>query len=428
MSGKWDDICNSIDTCALAGAAAFFAGIPKAQILANGQLWCYFYALRYLEHAEYNMAERFHCTQTDNNAVIYGTEEFLLKALERMQQSECQPSILLVENSCSISLIGDDIAGIAGKAALECPVVAMDCGGLLGGFAEGYAKAGVKLLQVLPLAVRKPVHKKINLLGLTDFYYNGAADSREIVRILHDAGYLIGAIPGGGSTLECITGLTDAELNVVINEELGLPLARFLKQQYDMPYVIAGVPYGVIGSKKWLSRITQIVSTDAKAVFIECDAAEKKLTAYGNDVSCNWGEPWFDETIICAPGTMALCMAEAVRGEWINTQRLQVVCRDNVISEDLYSVMADKVYPKEKIKTALESVLCGGKSILLAGSSNETAIFMRHNKMVSCCNVAYPVNDEVLLTQVPFAGIRGSFHMQQRLWNAFIKNSITTSF
>jgi nitrogenase molybdenum-cofactor synthesis protein NifE len=90
--------------------------------------------------------------------------------------------------------------------------------------------------------------------------------------------------------------------------------------------------------------------------------------------------------------------------------------------------MADKVYPKEKIKTALESVLCGGKSILLAGSSNEAAIFMRHNKMVSCCNVAYPVNDEVLLTQVPFAGIRGSFHMQQRLWNAFIKNSITTSF
>lgn len=60
VNGKWENICSRADTCALTGAAAFFAGIPKSEVLVNGPLWCYFYALRHLEHTEYNMAERFH--------------------------------------------------------------------------------------------------------------------------------------------------------------------------------------------------------------------------------------------------------------------------------------------------------------------------------------------------------------------------------
>ena len=42
------------------------------------------------------------------------------------------PSILLIENSCSVSLIGDDIEGIAAKAKLPFSVIGMDSGGLSG--------------------------------------------------------------------------------------------------------------------------------------------------------------------------------------------------------------------------------------------------------------------------------------------------------
>lgn len=52
VNGKWENICSRADTCALTGAAAFFAGIPKSEVLVNGPLWCYFYALRHLEHTE----------------------------------------------------------------------------------------------------------------------------------------------------------------------------------------------------------------------------------------------------------------------------------------------------------------------------------------------------------------------------------------
>lgn len=53
MSEKqgWGNICERVDTCALTGAGAFFAAIDKSEVLINGPLWCYFYALRHLEKA-----------------------------------------------------------------------------------------------------------------------------------------------------------------------------------------------------------------------------------------------------------------------------------------------------------------------------------------------------------------------------------------
>ena len=70
---QWENICERVDTCALTGAAAFVASIPKAEILANGPLWCYFYALRHLEASEHSIAQRFHGSQPDNNAIVYGS-------------------------------------------------------------------------------------------------------------------------------------------------------------------------------------------------------------------------------------------------------------------------------------------------------------------------------------------------------------------
>ena len=39
VNGKWENICSRADTCALTGAAAFFSGIPKSEVLVNGPLY-----------------------------------------------------------------------------------------------------------------------------------------------------------------------------------------------------------------------------------------------------------------------------------------------------------------------------------------------------------------------------------------------------
>ena len=168
MSEKqgWGNICERVDTCALTGAGAFFAAIDKSEVLINGPLWCYFYALRHLEKARPDMYTRFYGSQPDNNAVIYGSEEYVTQELQRMLEDGHKPSVLLLESSCSLSLIGDDLAGMARKLQLPFPVVTLDSGGMVGGFAEGYAKAAKKLFaQLLPqTATAKPL--AVNILSL----------------------------------------------------------------------------------------------------------------------------------------------------------------------------------------------------------------------------------------------------------------------
>lgn len=97
----------------------------------------------------------------------------MTEALEYIRNNRT-PSILLIENSCSVSLIGDDIEGIAAKSRLPFPVVGLDSGGLNGGFAEGYSKASLRLWQDLDLPdIKIKCRSGVNLLGCTTAYFNG---------------------------------------------------------------------------------------------------------------------------------------------------------------------------------------------------------------------------------------------------------------
>ncbi len=57
---------------------------------------------------------------------------------------------------------------------------------------------------------------------------------------------------------------------------------------------------------------------------------------------------------------------------------------------------------------------------LLLGSSSERSL-IRRDKHVVCCNIALPVQDELMLIEQPFCGLRGSEYMLQRLWNGYIQ-------
>lgn len=420
---EWGNVCSRVDTCALTGAAAFFTGIKGAEVLVNGPLWCYFYALRHLEKANGRLGERFHGSQPDNNAVVYGTEECLTEALEYICENR-QPSILLIENSCSVSLIGDDIEGIAAKADLPFPVVGMDSGGLNGGFAEGYSKASLRLWQYLDLPVIKTKCRLgVNLLGCTTAYFNGKNDIEEVKRILETVDYRIIAVPGANSDFDTLQKVPAAQLNIVINEELGLETAKYLKERYDIPYVVAGMPYGIKGTLRWLEKITAVLPTDISSIYEECAKMAEELVSASNEARVTWGELWFDKIIVAAPGSTAVCIAQALREEWADTEMLTVICQNQVKRLPLPQE-ADEILIAAQDSKKIEQLLHQADNALILGSSSESSVLMRENKHFYACNIAYPVQDELLLAAVPFAGIRGAGHMLQRLWNLKIRSHL----
>ena len=436
--------CHHMSTCALTGASAFFDAIPGSFMLINGPLWCYFYAMKYVEDYDASALRRFHCTQPEGNALVYGTEKDLLAGLDFVKANFTPERVFLL-NNCSVSLVGDDIAGIAAKAELPCPVYAADCGGIAGDFAEGYE---IALLRVIAEVKKNAEAKRdladvseansknadeakvsenlnletidckpsVNLLGLSPTYFRGEEDIKEIRRILEMAGYHINAIPGGGSAWSEIMRLPQADLNLVLRDELALKAAKELQAEFGTPYLSVGMPYGIQGTLRWLDTINAVLpAKNREAIRQEAEAVNARLQFRSSNMQSLWGPLWFDNILIAAPPSEAAGIAEAVRGEWADTGNLVIHFTQDTA---LRPQAATKICIAGKNDAAMKETFENWSGGLVMGSSLEASRLVRLKKPFVNCNIVLPAYHEIIATDSPLCGIRGAAYLFERIWNA----------
>ena len=411
-----------MSVCALTGASAFFASIPGSFILINGPLWCYFYAMKYVEDYDASALRRFHCTQPEGNALVYGTEKDLLAGLDFVK-SNFTPERLFIVNNCSVSLVGDDIAGIAARAELPCPVYAVDSGGIAGDFPQGYEIALLRVIAEVEKQRRtKPAAGKpsLNLLGLTPTCFRGEEDIAEICRILETAGYRINAIPGGGSAWDEIMELPNADLNLVLRDELALKAAKKLENDFGMPFLSVGMPYGIQGTLQWLEKINKgLPATNLEAVRQEAEKVNARLQFRSSNMQSLWGPLWFDNILIAAPPSEAAGIAEAVRGEWADTGNLVIHFTHGT---GLRPPAADRILLAGKDDAAMKETFENWKGGLVLGSSLEASRLVRLKKPFINCDIALPSYHEIIATDEPLCGIRGAANLFEKIWNAKLQD------
>lgn len=242
--------------CELAGAASFFLSIKNSSILINGPRWCAMVAEREMAAAEKKYEKQMFCSEVKEVDLLYGADEAMQSALDEIK-NEQKPDLIAVLNSCSVSLIGDDLKGICKNADMGCPVIPMDSGGLRGEFWHGYQIAVQKLLENLDLKTDcKRKNNKINIIGWCTSYPNWLGDLLEIKRMLKKINIEVGICLGAdGVTVKTLDRLPEAALNMVLHPELGLNAAEFLKEKLGQDYVIAPIPYGMQNSLHWLKKL-----------------------------------------------------------------------------------------------------------------------------------------------------------------------------
>ena len=421
---KWGNVCNRVGSCALTGAAAFASYMQGSEIIINGPLWCYFYALRFLDTDDHLLHERFHNSQPDNNAIVYGSEKDLTKEIERVFADGHKAEFLFVESSCSMSLIGDDLSGIVKNFKCDFPVITMDCGGLIGGFCEGYVKAGQLFIETFAQESLSKEKNSVNVLGLSDAYYNGKADREEICSILEKAGYKINCVLGSGSS-EDLGNLSKAELNIVCCEELGLKLAEMLKKKFGTDFLVAGLPYGVKGTTAWLERINaKLLAPNLEAVYKEAKQWEDYLLAKTNDTRIIWPELWFDSCIISMPGTQGFSLAEALRSEWADVGEMIVISQEKVQPT---TTVADEILFAVLDEKRIDEIFKTKENVLLLASNSEAMHFYKRKARILNLNMAAPTGGEVNFYSKPFVGYTGAAVMLERIWNLYIQNIIRIS-
>lgn len=418
-------MCREGHSCGLTGAAAFFAGIPNAAIVLNSSLWCYFSAQGYVEKQCTSAGVRFFCSQRNKDTVLRGTEEYLLHILQSVKQN-FQSSVLLLANSCADSTSNHDFVHIAKHANMNCPVICLDYHDLNGGFWAGYQAAAKAYFDAVPLQLRSAVRPNtVNLLGCSVGYYNAVQDLKELRRMLTLAGYEVLACPGAGSTTQEIFRMNQAQLNIVVHDELGRNLAELLEKQYDIPYVSLLPPYGLQGSLSWLKAIGYYMSGESKGLTMlqqEANRLEQSCDIATKERQKTWGNIWFDNVFIAAPSSVAFGISQAIRSEWLNTKKIITVLHNGVPFKQSYPEYVGTVLDGYKDQQRIEQHLTALTGGLLMASSREKAVL--HQKTVE--DVAYqhislPIYDEIILKGRPFMGLQGSSHMVAELWNKYIQ-------
>ena len=290
---EWEAACNHTATCGLTGAASFFSSIPGSFVLVNGPLWCYFYAMKYVVDQDETAMGRFACTQPSPSSLVYGTENDLKKSFASIQEMGTFERVF-VESNCSVSLIGDDIAGIAAAQDLPWPVYAADAGGLQGDFAAGWQQAFLRVVDEMKPAPQ--VKSRVNVLGLSLSDLQGQENARELRRLLEAAGLEVQAIPGAGSSWEDIMAMPSAELNIVVRPELAEQAANRMEKAFHVPYLVAGLPAGVDGTLRWLRTIQKALPImNLSALEQEAETLKRHLEHRSGNLRSLWGQLWFDE-------------------------------------------------------------------------------------------------------------------------------------
>lgn len=411
---SFDDMSVWMESCALTGAAAFFAGLRGCSVVVNGPLWCYLFTQRHIEQSQSDISHRMKCTQLDNDAIVFGAEEYLREALQ--PHIEDPPALLAVISGSAASLIGDDVGGIARAAGVSCPVVAIDSGGLTGSFADGWRHASCAALNVLLPASATPARHGVNLIGMTSSYYNGENDAHELMRLLTAAGYAVRHVFGCAMRPEEIASLAQAELNIVVHDELGLAAAQYIEERCGTPYIAPLPPYGRTGTRRWLEEIAAALPpAHGAAAAAEIAGAERRDFLRINDLKNTWGELRFDTALIRAPRSAAWGLAEALRTEWADVRHLAVAAslRDDAAAAEV----ADERLTETDTARAQE-LLAGMEHGLLMASSSESVLADPCRMLY--LPVAYPVVDRLCLSDQPFMGLRGARHIEEALWNGSV--------
>ncbi|MBO6265357.1 MAG: nitrogenase component 1 [Acidaminococcaceae bacterium] len=417
---NWKTSCHHMSVCALTGASAFFASIPGSFMLINGPLWCYFYAMKYVEDYDASALRRFHCTQPEGNALVYGTEKDLLAGLDFVKEN-FSPDRVFIINNCSVSLVGDDVAAIAAKAELPCPVYTVDSGGIAGDFPEGYQIALLRVIEEVKKNAKAKTENtaakpSVNLLGLTPTYFRGEEDIKEIRRILEKAGYRVNAVPGGGSSWDEIMELPHADLNVVLRDELALKAAKKLETEFGTPYLSTGMPYGITGTLNWLEKINAALpGKNLEVVKEEAEKVNARLQFRSSNMQSLWGPLWFDNILIAAPPSEAAGIAEAVRGEWADTGNLVIHFTQDT---PLRPAAANKICIAGKDDGKMKETFENWTGGLVLGSSLEASRLVRLKKPFINCTIVLPSYHEIIATDAPLCGIRGAANLFEKIWNA----------
>mgnify|MGYP001339493428 FL=1 len=323
------------------------------------------------------------CTVVHEREIVFGGEEALKRALRLADKTYDAPLLVVISGDVP-SIIGDDIQSVIDSLSLKKDVLWMEAAGYKGSMRDGYEDALAKLGSLMK--ERDVKKRSINLIGLCPDDFKVHADLKEIKRIIEALGISVNSTISMCS-LEEFCAAPAAELNVVMGQ--GAKLAKYMKNEFGVPYIEVDYPYGLEGSMKFAEALCGNLDVE--------DSGEKCLDL----------EP-FERTYLYLHEMYGTSVS--VTGDF----------RCNPMADFLERELGFEIEVKscsEEDRSSFEENVRSSNTMMLFGSSFERGL--ARDLGIPLMRFVYPVFDQVCMCDyAPYAGFRGAVYLTESIINS----------
>lgn len=327
----------------LTGAILAIEGIKDACVVLNGPTGCKFYHsamsdaqyVRSLSFDPLRFAEDFYfgqsrvpCTYLDGDDYVYGSGDKMTKILQSVMKKDFK--LIAVINSPGAALIGDDLERFLEQEVQGIPCFSLENTGYSGSFGEGYQKAMIKVLETIEIRERKVRKNTVNLIGLCIYQKFADSNYRALKQLLATCDIEVISAPGATDSVEQLSHLTEAELNVILYPEYGNEIARLLENRYDIPYLSLeeGAPVGFDATLAFVSQICNALNVSPGNAIEAIERAKARAYLYLARFSSLLGLPKGALFSIKAEASVAYTMTK-----WLTTYLGMIPAAISVLPE-----------------------------------------------------------------------------------------------
>ena len=237
----------------------------------------------------------------DRQVLARGSDEKVIRNIVRKDGEE-HPDLIVVTPTCTSSILQEDLHHFVRQAQLasRCDVMLADVNHYrvnelqaadrtLHQIVEFYITKARKQgeLNDSPQKTERP---SCNILGISSLGFHNAHDLRELKALLRDLDIDLNLVIPQGASVHDLKHLGRAWFNVVPYRELGPMTARYLQQEFGMPYIEI-TPMGVVETARFIRQIQQILNE--QGIPVDYEAYIQEQTLHISQAA------WFSRSIDC---------------------------------------------------------------------------------------------------------------------------------
>ncbi len=425
-----------------------FEGIKKVLVLLNGPSGCKFYHsalsdsqyLRQFEFDPLNYPElwffgqsRVPCTYLDKRDYVYGSRDKILEALNFFKHNiDCE--LIAIINSPGAALIGDDLKQIVSEITFDIPVITIETSGYSKRIWHGYSDACLSIIKELVLyknvntktkTFKRSLNekKRVNILGLSIFhkYYKG--DLEELKRLINLCDIELNCALCCECSLDEITNINNADLNIVIDKEYGLDSAKLLKERYEIPYiVVSGLPIGFKYVEDLFNDICKCLDCDNSLLLLESEKARGLSYINLSRVNSLTGLP--KGTKFAVHGTISQCLAYSryfIYYFGMVADSISILSKSKEakeLDEDYISLY--NLLRKYDMDDALTKDILDTKASLVFADGNIVSKLKFRKHSFSGIEISLPTLGYIDIIPKTHFGIKGSLFLCEQIINALL--------